>query len=102
MFSVKIHNSIERVKKSDWDRVSQNHGLLQYGWIKAIEHTLSESFTPWYPMLYENDEPVAAMALRQINMAEGEDSFDFHLFGRLYHFFLFWEFHPYRRLTLCR
>ena len=60
MYEVEIHNSIEDVKKTDWDSLNDNNVFMCYNWLKTIESTFTLPVKPYYIMIFEKKKLAAA------------------------------------------
>lgn len=83
MHSIKIVDSINKVKKDVWDALIEDNPFASHGWLKTIEETFIEDIRPNY-ILFEDSERLKGAAVYYYQVkTDTIETLDNLLFGRL-------------------
>jgi predicted N-acyltransferase len=62
MYTIKVVNSIEDVKRAEWDAMIDDNVFASYGWLKTVEETFAGPLNPKY-ILVQNSNKLAGAAV---------------------------------------
>ncbi len=83
MHTIRIVESINRIKKEAWDALIEDNPFASHGWLKTVEETFIEDMRPNY-ILFEDSEMLKGAALCYYQAkTDTIETLDNLLFGRL-------------------
>ncbi len=63
MISLHLKHSLTEIDANTWDALTGERLYIPYGWLKTIEETAIDKFTPYYYLLEDDEVPVAIVSV---------------------------------------
>ena len=83
MYTIRIADSIQEVKKDEWDAMTDDNIYVSYGWLKTMEEVSAREIHSKYFLLHDTQRLIGATVCYITHETDEEMNLDNIMFGRL-------------------